>query len=221
MDNKFYLIPIMVLLVSLGFLAFNINNKYNDFVTGNSVSCGSVYGISCNYGKVVCCNGYKYCDDCDDGFILDPNRCQGCMRAVGVLNIDSNPDGADVYVDDVKKGLTPLSLGDLAPGEYSVRWSKKGHVDDTKDVKIEISRITYASSNMIAIGLGSVEVMSSPGGAAVYLDDTYSGLTTLNIGNVNAGKHRLRISKKGYKDYSEVITVENDMETKINANLNE
>jgi len=43
------------------------------------------------------------------------------------LRIDSNVEGAEVFVDDRRVGLTPLRLTDLAPGSHAVRVDAMGY----------------------------------------------------------------------------------------------
>jgi hypothetical protein len=45
------------------------------------------------------------------------------------LYIRTNPMGAKVYIDGLERGLTPLSLEGLWPGEYTVRIEKEGYRD--------------------------------------------------------------------------------------------
>jgi hypothetical protein len=66
---------------------------------------------------------------------------------------------------------------------------------------------------------GSIEVTSSPSSAKVYLDSAYEGITPLTVENVSPGYHTIVISKTGYADWSERITVKNGITTSVNANL--
>jgi hypothetical protein len=66
---------------------------------------------------------------------------------------------------------------------------------------------------------GSIEVASSPSSAKVYLDSTYVGITPHTEGNVTLGSHEILISKSGYENWSERVTVKNGITTRVNANL--
>jgi hypothetical protein len=46
-----------------------------------------------------------------------------------VVFFNSDPDGANVYIDDTMKGVTPLSLH-IKKGTYIVKMTKKDYVDD-------------------------------------------------------------------------------------------
>ena len=47
-------------------------------------------------------------------------------RTDGAIHVMSDPTGAIAYVDFVPRGLTPLTVTDLAPGEHTVRLTRPG-----------------------------------------------------------------------------------------------
>ena len=51
------------------------------------------------------------------------------------LSVTTNPDGATVLVDDVSRGVTPLSLQDIAAGEHSASVTSVGFL--TRSLKIK------------------------------------------------------------------------------------
>lgn len=54
----------------------------------------------------------------------------------GVLAIESQPPGASVLVNGQPRGTTPLTLNDMAPGEYRVTMTLKGFRDFTTTVRV-------------------------------------------------------------------------------------
>ena len=60
------------------------------------------------------------------------------MAQYGVLNVHSNVVGADIYINDVKVGTTPMAVKNLPEGKgYRIRLSKDGYHDGHKD-KVEV-----------------------------------------------------------------------------------
>jgi hypothetical protein len=51
------------------------------------------------------------------------------------LKLASAPDGAVVFVDGARAGLTPVQL-DLAPGRHALRFEREGHLPATLDVDV-------------------------------------------------------------------------------------
>jgi hypothetical protein len=54
---------------------------------------------------------------------------------------------------------------------------------------------------------GSIDIVSSPAGATVLLDNLYIGITPLILTNITPGSHTIRCTKSGYSEQSQVITV--------------
>ncbi len=42
----------------------------------------------------------------------------------GIINVDTNPTGATVYIDNVKRGVTPLIINDIRVGEHALKLEK-------------------------------------------------------------------------------------------------
>lgn len=54
---------------------------------------------------------------------------------VSELSVTTNPDGATVLVDDATRGVTPLSLSDIAPGDHTISITSSGF--SPRSVKIK------------------------------------------------------------------------------------
>ncbi len=54
----------------------------------------------------------------------------------GTVMIYSTPQGADVYIDDVLRGVSPYHAGGLTEGTHLVTLVKKGYLNETQDVYI-------------------------------------------------------------------------------------
>ncbi|PWR69958.1 PEGA domain-containing protein [Methanospirillum lacunae] len=55
---------------------------------------------------------------------------------VGTVMIYSTPAGADVYIDDILRGVSPYHAGGLSEGTHNVTLSKTGYRNETQDVYI-------------------------------------------------------------------------------------
>ena len=51
------------------------------------------------------------------------------------FSVTTSPDGATVLVDDVTRGVTPLSLSDIAPGDHSVSITSVGFLTRTLKIR--------------------------------------------------------------------------------------
>lgn len=51
------------------------------------------------------------------------------------LSVTTSPDGATVLVDDVTRGVTPVSLSDISPGDHTVTVTSAGFLTRTLKIK--------------------------------------------------------------------------------------
>jgi hypothetical protein len=118
----------------------------------------------------------------------------------GQLNVDSNPQGAQVQVDGQAAGVTPFSLAGLMPGQHSVTVSKPGFVTDTRTVDVS-SGSKSVISVQLAVMSASVSAHSEPAGAAVWMDGKDTGkVTPSQISVDRPGTHTFVFKKQGYLD---------------------
>jgi len=66
---------------------------------------------------------------------------------------------------------------------------------------------TVATPADSGAALGSVSVYSSPLSANVYIDGVYKGIAPVNLTEIPAGSHALKLALAGYYDYDTTITV--------------
>ena len=66
---------------------------------------------------------------------------------------------------------------------------------------------------------GSITITSSPTGAEVYLDKEYRGTTPNTISAVPAGNHTVEIRERGYKSWSQDITVTSGSTVSVSPSL--
>ncbi len=68
------------------------------------------------------------------------------------LSVTTNPDGASVLVDDVTRGVTPISISDITPGDHTVTVTSAGFL--TRTLKIRTTA-GYRLITTMKLGLSS------------------------------------------------------------------
>lgn len=122
--------------------------------------------------------------------------------AMGVLSIASMPSGANIYVDEEFKKLTPASL-DLPPGSYRIRISYPDCEDINDDVQIEAGE--KISREYTITQYYFVEISTEPEGAAVRIDTVYQGKTPTTVKlTKNSGLLRLEMGR-GWEPHEEPL----------------
>ncbi len=137
-----------------------------------------------------------------------------------VLRITTTP-AADVYLNGRFKGVAPVRIKDLKPGEYTVRVQKKGY--DTIEQTVNLNRGDDIVRNFNLIpNTGALEVTTEPSNVKIYVDDKWLGLTVANtneadtvsdiltIPGISAGTHEIKFMAKGYFTKKITINIERD-----------
>lgn len=138
-------------------------------------------------------------------------------QSLSTLTVKSNAPDAEVFVDDIKKGTTPLVIRSLLPGTYTVKVVAGGQ-EIVKTVILEPKRDTSVMADFQVTG--SISVTSEPSSATVSFDGRVLGVTPLIIKDAPAGEHELSISKTGYVESSQKVIVRVNEVADIKIRLN-
>lgn len=109
------------------------------------------------------------------------------------LTVRSEPASAEVLVDGVPRGLTPLTLDDVA-GQATVVVRRPGYRDWQAQILATGPASLMAELEPEA---GQLTVTSTPPGARVYVDGRSVGLTPLTLDDVPTGQRRVRVVPQG------------------------
>ncbi len=111
----------------------------------------------------------------------------------GMATIVSRPTGAQVLIDGVVRGTTPLKLT-LPVGTYELELRSdvaKRSLTVTIDPSTAVREFVDLAPDG---GVGSVEVTTDTPGARVTIDGTARGVTPLVVRDLEAGSHRVAVS---------------------------
>ena len=73
------------------------------------------------------------------------------VSATGALSIDSRPAGAAVTIDGRPSGTTPLTINDLAPGEYRILMAMPGYRNFATTVRVVAGERARAAASLTAL----------------------------------------------------------------------
>jgi PEGA domain len=107
--------------------------------------------------------------------------------AVGVADLQSIPDGSEVFVSGKKIGLTPISTR-LPAGKHEIEFHYAG-VSRTETLDISAGKHSEIVVDWKRPPAGRLTVTSDPEGAAITIDGTKRGFTPLTIEDVPPGQH--------------------------------
>lgn len=135
---------------------------------------------------------------------LDPN--------FGYITIKSDPSGADVYVDEVKVGVTPYLSKPIQLGRRRVELKKTGYEPYAKVVTIkadedENTQLENVKLTAIRVPMGSLDLSSNPTGAVITINGRQYGQTPKTLTDFEVGTYTVYFSKEGYQNLSQTVEI--------------
>jgi hypothetical protein len=127
----------------------------------------------------------------------------------GSVRVTSTPSLATVYLDNVNKGTTPLTLDDVRAGSHSILLRKTGYNDFMTSINVISGKTATVTATLTLLNqkTGTLNIKSIPSGATISLDGVNKGSTPMTISNSIAGLHALILKKTGYYDYKTNVLV--------------
>jgi hypothetical protein len=164
----------------------------------------------------------------------------------GRLLVRSTPSAARVFVDGHEYGKTPIAVRELSRGTHRVRVVREGYGTEERRVVLTTSRPAQSMTlplerdraQMAEVRKPAAEpkpetpattgrfsaaltIESRPVGANVYLDGKLVGKTPLQLPDVAAGEHAVRLEHDGYRRWSSSVRIIAAEKNRITASLEE
>lgn len=136
----------------------------------------------------------------------------------GLALIHSVPSGADVEIEGVNIGKTPLFSCNFPPGQNRLQISKPGYIPKSVNVNIEDRTPIKVDVNLTSDS-AELTVESSPSGAAVTMNNAVIGTTPLKLTDAKTGKHTIKMTLKGHLPVQREIELQAGEKQKISSRL--
>ena len=143
------------------------------------------------------------------------------VSAAGNISVTSLPSGAAVHLDGINTGTTtPTIIEGVSSGSHIILLRLTGYQDYTRSLTVGENTTSTVSATLTSSTLApnTIYIISNPTGATVYINNNLQGQTPLTIGSVTNGNYQIVIHYTGYSEWSENITVNNNVQT-VNATL--
>ena len=125
----------------------------------------------------------------------------------GIIDIVSDPVGAEVIVNGVSKGKAPVRVERVPRGIATVTLKMDGYEDLNREVKI-----TAGDKQNLSVRLKGrptrLTVVTIPERARVYVDDQFQGRSPVRV-SLEGGSHRVRAELPGYAPMSRNVNIPN------------
>jgi hypothetical protein len=135
----------------------------------------------------------------------------------GILNVDSTPTGAAVYLNNKFVGQTPLSKK-ISGGPYDVKLLLDGYETFARHIIIE-KRQTSLVQAKLAKEYGILQINSTPTNATVFLDGKRQGQGTPLELKVPLGKYSIKVVKDQFYSFEDDVVVKAGSPTVVQGDL--
>ncbi|KAF1078641.1 PEGA domain-containing protein [Methanogenium sp. MK-MG] len=130
----------------------------------------------------------------------------------GTISVTSNPQGADIYLNDEFLGLqTNTVIKDVFPGIHYIRLELPGYRTWETIFEVKEGQTAYISHNMEPVVGDAFSVSTTPEGARIFIDGAFYGISNTILYELPAGQHRVLLQLDNYSDYAATVTINEGM----------
>ncbi|MEF3244802.1 MAG: PEGA domain-containing protein [Caldisericaceae bacterium] len=132
------------------------------------------------------------------------------------INVSSDPENANVYLDGILKGKTPLVITDIVQSEKHILEIKLDNYETFKEEVNEEKNNIFAKLIPITTHL---IVTSVPSNADVFINDAFVGKTPFEQKNLEEGNYNIKVKMPNYRTFQGMVTLEKGKTVEVNVAL--
>lgn len=126
----------------------------------------------------------------------------------GVLDVMTDPPGAEVIVNGIGRGKAPVLVRDIPRGTVVVKFSLEGFREELREIRINAGDRQTLSVSLQGLP-GTLHLLSDPPNASFYVNDEARGPAPLSIPGLKPGDYVVRCEKEGYASLTRTVTIRN------------
>jgi hypothetical protein len=125
------------------------------------------------------------------------------QRSLATLRVKTQPESAQVYLDDSLICMSPCVLSDVAPGKRVLIIKKVGCY--LKRVEVEVQEGSDQELSFILLQPAFLRIESNPQGAGITIDTQAVGTTPYEAATLKPGEHTVSVILATYKPVTREI----------------
>jgi len=130
------------------------------------------------------------------------------VLASGSIDISSDPAGAEVTVNGVDRGKTPLKVTEVPRGRAMVKFRLAGFAEEVRELAVNSGDELTLPVALKALP-GTLHLVSVPEGARFYVNDKAVGKGPVAIPDLVPGDYLVRAELEGFGTSSRTVTLKN------------
>ena len=169
-------------------------------------------------------DGFLYLAPGDKSAAEAEQKRGSCLKragASGILDVDADAQSAEVWVNSVFVGRTPVRDVRLPVGTWGLILRHPAYREGIETVEIEAGEARKVEARLEKmIFKGNLKVEAEPAdGTVVYLDNVKMGSVPFERKDLDTRRYLLRIEKEGWDRWVRYISIEKDETLAIKAVL--
>lgn len=142
---------------------------------------------------------------------------------MGVIMFESGIPGAELFLNGKSAGITPdsgiLMIQTVPNGLYNCTVKRSGNLSITDQQYVSSNAFTPYRVVLQPATIGDVSITSTPGGAGIYIDNRYVGLSPLSVPDIPVGNVQVKLKLEGFQEYLQEVLVTGSDPAKVDAVL--
>jgi eukaryotic-like serine/threonine-protein kinase len=141
------------------------------------------------------------------------------LNPAGSLQVNSDPPGAEVQINNKSVGKTPWSSDQQSPGQLTLTVSKPGYKTHSEKIEITTEKTASVNAKLVEI-TGKIEVLVRPYGS-IYIDGQLKAKdsNSLFTADIPGGTHKIKAVHPTLGTYEREISISDDKPVNLNIDL--
>ena len=136
----------------------------------------------------------------------------------GIIDLRSEPAGAQVTINDEEKGLTPIRITTLAGGLYRVRVALEGYQNVEEEIVVTNTRNEVVRDYRLTLNQTSARIRASPAGGILRVNGVATEVAP-SLSLAAGRRHIIRYEKPGYFPQSREVVLKAHQSVEIALEL--
>ena len=146
----------------------------------------------------------------DVGSLADQTIALTLTKLPGLVTLTTEPEiGAEVLVDGVSIGKTPLVDAEITPGMHQLELSAERYLAAARELDVAGGGERQALAVTLTPDWAIVSLNTAPAGATVLVDGAEAGVTPAAL-EIMSGEHDIEVRLAGYNAWTSKVLVEAD-----------
>jgi len=141
------------------------------------------------------------------GMAPDQSVALDLIKLPGLVTLTTEPDvAAEVRVDGVVLGTTPLADAEIVPGRHRLEFSAQRYLSEVRELNVVGGGERQSLAAVLTPNWAPITVSSEPSGAEVFVDGARLGSTPVTL-ELEAGERQVGLRLRGHNEWRDTVTV--------------